>query len=77
MSFKEISYLELWWPSCLTKKNHLGDFGRVLYEEYFCKIILNFDQWFSALLKYFLSRALAVVLFSRAEPFGQEGIIFV
>ena len=27
MSFKDISYLELWWPLCLAEWNHLLNFG--------------------------------------------------
>ena len=46
MSFKDISYLELWWPSCLAEWNHLCNFSRGNHEEHFCEIILNFDQWF-------------------------------
>ena len=45
MSLKDISYLELWQPLCWVEQNHLCNFGR-LYEEPFCEIILNLDQWF-------------------------------
>ena len=41
-----ISYLELWWPSCSAELNHLGKFGRGHYGEPSCEIILNSDQWF-------------------------------
>ena len=45
-------------------------FGRGYHEEQFCEIILNLDQWFGRWrLKDFLSRALAAVMFSVAEPF--------
>ena len=47
MSFKDISYLELWRPFCSAEQNHLCNFGRGYYEERFCEIILNLDQWFS------------------------------
>ena len=47
MSFKVISYLELWRPLCLAQWNHLCNFGRGHHEENFCEIILNLDQWFS------------------------------
>ena len=47
MLFKDISNLQFWWPSCLAGRNHLGKFGRGLYDEHFCEIILNLDQWFS------------------------------
>ena len=32
MSFKDISYLELWWPLCLAKQNHLSNFCRKRHE---------------------------------------------
>ena len=49
------------------------------YEEHFCDIILNLDQWFRRglplkdihYLQYLLSPALEVFLFSGAEPFRQ------
>ena len=41
MSFKYISYLELWWPFCSAEQNHLCNFGRGHYEEQFCEIILT------------------------------------
>ena len=44
MSFRDISYLQLWWPICLAEQNHLCNFGRGHYEKYFCETILNFDQ---------------------------------
>ena len=44
--FKEISYLDLWWPFCPAERNHLCDFGKGHYDEQFCEIILNLDQWF-------------------------------
>ena len=46
MSFKDISYLELWQPLHSAEWNHLCNFGRRYHEEQFCEIILNFDQWF-------------------------------
>ena len=51
---KDISYLVLWWPLCSADWNHLCNFGRGYYEEQFCEIILNFDPWFTCLLKVFL-----------------------
>ena len=61
MSFKDISYLELWQSFCSAKLNHLCNFGRGHTEEQFCEINLNLDQWF----RDFLPGALA------AEPFVQ------
>ena len=46
MLFKDISYLELWWPFCSVQPNHLCNLGRGHYEENFCKIILNLDHCF-------------------------------
>ena len=67
--FKDISHLELWWPSSSAVRNHLGNFGRGHYEEYFCEIILKFDQWFRkrCRLKCYLSIALAALLFARVK----------
>ena len=55
----------------MAEQNHLGNFGRGHYEEHFYENILNSDKWLSRCLKYFLSRALAAILFGGAEPFGQ------
>ena len=55
MSFKDISYLELWRPFCSAEWNHLCNFGRRNHEEQLCKIILNLGQWFRrCCLKTFL-----------------------
>ena len=55
MSFTNISYLGLVLPFCSVERNHLCNFGKGLYEEQFCEIILNLDQWFRrCLLKIFL-----------------------
>ena len=43
--FKDISYLDLWQPFCSAERNHLCNFGKRCYEEQFCEIILNSDQW--------------------------------
>ena len=72
MSFKDISYLELWRPLCSAEQNHLCNFGTRGNEERFCEIILNFDRWFRrCCLKDFLSRAMAALLFGELEPFVQ------
>ena len=42
--FKDISYLELWWPYCSVKQNHWCNFERGYNEEQFSEIILNLDQ---------------------------------
>ena len=66
--FKDIPYLELWRPSCSAEHNHLCNFGKEYYEEQFCEIILNLDQWFrrKCLLKIFL-------IWSSGGPFVQLG----
>ena len=72
MPFKDISYLELWWPFCSTEQNHLCNFGRGFYEEQFCEFISNLGQWFRrCCLKDLLSGALAALLFSGAKAFMQ------
>ena len=67
MSFKDISYLELWQPFYSREENHLCNFGRGHYEEHFCEIILNLDQWFrkKCCLKAF-------VIYSSGGPFVQQ-----
>ena len=66
MSFRCISYLELWRPLCSAKQIHLCNFGRGIMRN-------RFGPVFSSIfvLMYFLSRALAAPLFSRASPFVQ------
>ena len=56
MSFKDISYLELWQPLCTADPNHLCNSGRMYHEERLCEIIPNLDQWFNrkCRLKVFL-----------------------
>ena len=72
MLFKDISYLELWQSLCSMEPGHLCNFGRVHHEDQFCEIILNLGQWFrKCRLKYFLSGALAALLFDAVEPFMQ------
>ena len=72
MSFKDISYLELWWPFCSAERTYLCNFGRGHYEEQFYEFILNLGQWFRrSSLKDFLSGALAALLFSGAELLTQ------
>ena len=46
MSFKDISYLQLWWPICLTEWNHLCKCGRGHYEGPLNEINSNLDKWF-------------------------------
>ena len=53
------------------EQNRLSDFEKRYYEEHYCEIILNLDERFrgSCRLKYLLSRAMAVILFSGVEPY--------
>ena len=55
MSFKDISYLELWQPFCSAERNLLCNIDSIYYEDQFCEMILNLDQWFRrrCLLKIF------------------------
>ena len=39
MSFKKISYLELWQSSCLVQQNHLCSFERGHHEVYSCEFM--------------------------------------
>ena len=45
MSFKEISYLELWQPLFTVDWNDFCNFGKRYHEKQSCEIILNLDQW--------------------------------
>ena len=38
MSFKGISYLDIWQPFCSAECNYLCNFGKGYYEEQFCEI---------------------------------------
>ena len=42
--FKDISYLELWWPFHSAKQKHLCNLGGGHHEEHFCEIILNWTS---------------------------------
>ena len=46
MQFKDISYLELWWPLCSVEWINLCNLGRRHHDQQFCEIILNLDLWF-------------------------------
>ena len=67
MAFKDISYLELWFPLFSVKRNHLCNFGKRHHVEQFCEIILNLDQWFRrrSCFKIFL-------IWSSGSPFAQR-----
>ena len=64
MSFKDISYLELWQPLCSVDWNHLYNIGRRHHEEQYGEIILKLDQWFrrNCHIKVFL-------IWSSSSPF--------
>ena len=38
------SYLQLWWPFCSAKQNHLCNFSRGHYGEHSCEIILTLEE---------------------------------
>ena len=67
MSFKDITYLELWHPFRSAEGNHLCNFSRGYHEEQLCEIIMNLHQWFRrrCLLKIFL-------IWSSGSPFVQR-----
>ena len=69
MSFKDISYLELWQSLCSVDWNHLCNIERRHHEEQPCEIILNLDQWFrrKCSLKVFL-------IWSSGSPFVQRSV---
>ena len=70
MSFKDFlsGALETF---CSVEQNHLCNFCRGYYEEHFCEVGLNLDQWFRCHLKDFLPGAVAALLFIGAEPYVQ------
>ena len=67
MSYKDASYLELWWPFCSAGQNHLCNFDVGYQEEKFEPVV----QEMSFKSVFFLSGALAALLFSGVEPFVQ------
>ena len=44
-SFKDISYLYLWWPFGSVFPNHLCNYGSGPYPESFCETVLNLELW--------------------------------
>ena len=70
MSFKDISYLELWQPLCSVDCNHLCNIGRRHHEEQSCEISLNLDQWFRR--KY---RLKVFLFWSSGSPYVQRSVI--
>ena len=71
MSFKGISYLELWRSFCSAKLNDLCNFGRRHHEEHFSEIILNLDWWFRKRchLNLFLIWRPGGPFYNEVEPF--------
>ena len=69
MSFKDISYLELWQPLCSVDWHYLCNIGRRHHEEQPCEIILNLDQRFrrKCRLKVFL-------IWNSGSPFAQKSV---
>ena len=69
MSFKEISYLELWQPLCSVDWNHVCNSLRRHHEKQSCEIILICDHWFKrkCCLKEFL-------IWSSGIPFDQQSV---
>ena len=69
MSFKDISYLELWQPFCSEDRNHLFNFDRTHHEKQFCEIILNLDPWFKR-----KCRINVVLMLSSDSPVVQQSV---
>ena len=71
MSFKDISYLQLWQPVCSRERKHLCNFSRGYHEEQFCEIIFELRHGVQQEIayNYFLSGALAALMFSGVESF--------
>ena len=66
MSFKDICYLELWYPVCSADLNHLSN-GKRHHEEQFCTIILNMDWWFRR-----KCHLMEFLIWSYGSPFVQQ-----
>ena len=69
VSFKDISYLELWQSLCSVDWNRLCTIGRRYHEEQFCKIILNLDQRFRR-----KCRLKVLLIWSSGSPFVQRSV---
>ena len=75
MLFKDISFLQLWWPFCSLERDHFMIWA-ILVEGITCirnfSVKLFFNLGFRRCpLKYFLSTALTALLFALEQPFGQ------
>ena len=70
MSFKDISFLALV-AILYTGRNHLCNFCRGHYKEYFCEIILICTSGLGADVIKKSILALIIILFSGVEPFVQ------
>ena len=68
------SYLKLCQPFS-AEQNHLCNFARRYYEEQYCEIILNLDQWFRrrCLIKIFLIWSSGCSFVQRSGPISQFG----
>ena len=47
---KEMLFNDIARPFCSGEQKNLGLFGRRYYDECFCEIILNLDQWLKEIL---------------------------
>ena len=80
MSFKDISYLELWWPGPFVQwREHIC---AVLNQGIIRNISMNYIEFGPVVqeemsFKYFLSRALAALLFGVVEPFMQFLVVCI
>ena len=64
MSFKYITYLQLWQTFCSAERDQLCNFVRGNYEEHFCENILNLNQrLMRCRLNVFLFLDMAAILF--------------
>ena len=78
MSFKDISYLQLWPPFCLVEQNHSCKFRRGHYEEHFCKKYFEFRPVVQEMsLKRFFIYSSGSPLFGQAKlcAISEEGIM--
>ena len=73
MSFKNISYQELWRPFGLAGKTICVFFVRGHYQEQFFEIILYLDQWLSCRLKTFYLELLQPLYLAKQNHLGNFG----
>ena len=73
MSFKDSSYLELWWPLSSAEQSQLHNYARGSYEKHITVKLFEFGMEVQEEMLFIecFCRALVTPLFSQANPFVQ------